>query len=132
MDFMVIIDAMVNLFAYFDTDCTFDFMVLGTLPEYGRRGIGRRMVQHSIDFARQLSRGESLEWVSDEVRADPRRPAAVTGIFTSAFSIRIAHRVGMQIRASVSYDRFWFEGRSFTDRIQDDRHTHAELLALEL
>lgn len=132
LDLMLDVDALVDLFQHFDTDCLFEIMFLATLPEYKGRAIGTRLVEHAIAFARRLSRDECLDTVSDAVRTDPRRPHAVSAIWTSSFSQIVGDRAGFERIAALRYDERVFDGRTFADRIADERHPTSVLAGVKL
>lgn len=129
---MSTVDGLVDLFGHADADCLFELMFLGTLPAYEGRSIGRQMSEYSIELARRIAGGESLDLVSAAVRTDARRPRAVSAIFTSAFSRRIGQRLGFEEVASKRFEEFTYDGKTFAERIADERHDVFSLCLLRL
>lgn len=122
----------VDLLEHYNVPCSFDIVFLATLTEYTGAGIGRALCEYSVELAQKLHRGIGFERVAVEIRRDAHRPQIVSGIFTSAFSQRIAGRLGFQRNGCVRYDGIEFRGKTFAERIDDKRHKEARLMSIKL
>ncbi|ETN67058.1 hypothetical protein AND_001142 [Anopheles darlingi] len=60
MQYMITMDAKVNLFERFNVTCLLEIMFLATLPDYEGRGIGTRLVEESVRLAQKLPLQKSL------------------------------------------------------------------------
>uniref|UniRef100_T1PH90 Acetyltransferase n=1 Tax=Musca domestica TaxID=7370 RepID=T1PH90_MUSDO len=115
MDFMIDVDAEYDVFDKFNFKCTCELMFLATLPEWGCKGIGKALTQHTIDLTRELKNGKGLEFIHPSLRH--RRPEAVTVLWTSNYSQKVGKAVGFKSMNSVPYTKFHFNGKSFSERI---------------
>lgn len=114
---MIKVDAKVDLFAEYKTDCSFEITFLGTHHDYRQRSIGRELCVQSIKLAAELRRGENI---SSVVAAELRqcRPDMVTAIFTSRFSQKIGEALGFVGHADIGYDEFEWAGKTYAARLQ--------------
>ncbi|RZC38515.1 uncharacterized protein BDFB_005282, partial [Asbolus verrucosus] len=99
VDFIVACESMCNLFERCQADCLMEIFLLGTLPEYRKQGIAKKLCKMSITVAQKLLDGvnvkRSLE--GEELPLEPT-PEAVTAIFNS-FSRGIGRKLGFEIAA---------------------------------
>lgn len=129
---MIVLDSKLDLFQYYNIDCIFECMFLATLPGYGGRGIGRWMTHFSYEFAQKIGHNEHLDIVSNEVRTSGKRPSIFSAIFTSAYSQMIGRQLKFTEHTEVSYDDLYFNGTSYSNRIQNSLHTSAVVMAKKL
>lgn len=115
MNFMIHADETVNLFDIHNTDCLFEIMFLGILPDVYGKSLGKVLCEYSIELARELKNGKSLEILPESLR--DKRPAAATAIFTSNYSQAIGAALNFQIHNKISYDDYEFNGKKFSERI---------------
>lgn len=125
-------DTRVDLLRVHGVDCLFDIIMLGVMPGYAGAGIGRHLCTYSLELAQRLKNGECFEHVSDEIRKDGRRPQVISGVFTSAYSQRIAERLGFVANGSVRYDEKSFNGKTYAESINDAQHLAAVVMSKRL
>lgn len=106
---------MVDACAVYNLDCVNELMFLATLPEYGRLGLGRTLVEMTIQLTRELGQGHEFEDVPEELRG--KRPKAVTALWTSAFTQKIGGVVGFKVINTVPFSQFEYNGKRFDERI---------------
>ncbi|XP_060647711.1 uncharacterized protein LOC132785575 [Drosophila nasuta] len=115
MDYMITMDSKIDVCAVYNMDCVNELMFLATLPEFGRLGLGRSLVDVTIQFTQELSQGKGLEDIAEELRE--LRPAAVTALWTSVFTQKIGKDVGFTVLNTVPYSEFEYNGKRFDERI---------------
>lgn len=136
---MINVDSRVNLFKHYNTDCFFEIMFLATLPEKQQRRIGKTLVSTSIEVAEELKRGRELVKIpvrindndNDSIQNLSSVPSIVSAIMTSNYSQKIARNCGFKCLASVSYQEFHFDGKTFSERIGDE-HPNCALVVKTL
>lgn len=106
---------MVDACAVYNLDCVNELMFLATLPEYGRLGLGRILVELTIQLTRELGQGHEFEDVAEELRG--KRPKAVTALWTSSYTQKIGGAVGFKVLNTVPFSRFVYNGKRFDERI---------------
>lgn len=137
VDFMINVDSRINLFRHYNTDCIFEIMFLATLPDKQQRRIGETLVSTSIEVARELKRGKELVKIPVKINDDDSIqnlssvPSIVSAIMTSNYSQKIARKCGFESLATVSYQEFHFDGKTFSERIGDE-HSNCALVAKTL
>ncbi|KAH8311186.1 hypothetical protein KR044_004706, partial [Drosophila immigrans] len=115
MEYMITMDSKVDVCGLYNMDCVNELMFLATLPEFGRLGLARALVEDTIKLTLELSQGKGVEDISEELRE--LRPAAVTALWTSFFSQKIGKAVGFEVLSSVPYSEFEYNGKRFDERI---------------
>ncbi|KAH8406934.1 hypothetical protein KR222_000363, partial [Zaprionus bogoriensis] len=123
MNFMITVDEMVDVCAVYDFDCVLELMFLATLPSYGRLGLGRALVESTIQLTRELGQGQNLEDVAENLR--DKRPKAVTALWTSRFTQKIGKDVGFTVVNTTPFSQFEYNGKRFDERI-DPIHKFVE------
>ncbi|KAH8381360.1 hypothetical protein KR093_003042, partial [Drosophila rubida] len=124
MNYMITMDSKIDVCAMYNMDCVNELMFLATLPEFGRHGIGRALVEATIEFTHELSQGKGVEDIAEELRG--LRPAAVTALWTSFFTQKIGKKVGFKVLNSVPYSEFEYNGKRFDERIDPVHNKHSE------
>lgn len=110
------IDHAFDCFKYFETDCIFDLSFLSTLiPGYEKKSIGKMLTFHSMEFAKELSEGKSLELLPMSLRTC--RPGAITAVFSSNYSQKIGHDLGFEGLHEVFYTDVEYKGKAIAERI---------------
>jgi hypothetical protein len=115
MQFMIDVDSNVDMFAMHNIDCLLEVMFLAVLPEFGRQGLGLKLVNNSIRLTECMHRGETFEELSAAFKN--ARPQAVSAIFTSNFSQKVGHAAGFTTLYEISYTDITFQGKTFAERI---------------
>ncbi|KAF3422172.1 hypothetical protein E2986_03237 [Frieseomelitta varia] len=136
VNFIINMDARVNLFKHYNTDCIFEIMFLATLPKYQKRRIGELLVSTSIKIANELKDGNNVKipiTINDNslIRNLRALPNLVTALMTSNYSQKIAAKCGFENLVTVSFEEFEFNGKTFSERIGDE-HEHCVLVAKKL
>lgn len=80
VDFMSKVDGMADVFGEAGGDPILELMFLGVMPEAGRRGVGQRLTEETVQLARSVGAN------------------AVSALWTSAFSGAIGTRLGFKVR----------------------------------
>ncbi|KAJ8940083.1 hypothetical protein NQ314_010917 [Rhamnusium bicolor] len=119
--FMIDADAACDMFEYCHVDCLLEIMFLGTLPEFRKSGIGKKLCEVSTEIARSLLRGDNIKQPMNgkELPLEPV-PKIVSALFTSPTSQRIGRSLGWEIVARISYEKFFHEGKTFASILGKD------------
>ncbi|XP_074115050.1 arylalkylamine N-acetyltransferase 1-like isoform X2 [Cotesia typhae] len=135
VNFMISVDAKVNLFKHYNVDCILEIMFLATKPNFQKKRIGELLVSSSLELGRQLYKGIA---VKTQVDIDEQTltnadaiPSLVSAIMTSNYSQKIAQKLGFDNLAEVSYDEYTFAGKKASERI-GSLHKTARLVAKRL
>ncbi|KOC61687.1 hypothetical protein WH47_05835, partial [Habropoda laboriosa] len=137
VDFMINVDARINLFKHYNTDCIFEIMFLATLPDNQKRRIGELLVSSSMEVIQELKRKGYTVKIPVTINGDntiqnlEAIPSLVSAIMTSNYSQKIAEKCGFESLASVTYDEFNFNGKTFSERIGEE-HQNCVLVAKRL
>jgi hypothetical protein len=115
MQFMIDVDSNVDMFALHNIDCLLEVMFLAVLPEFGRRGLGLKLVNNSIRLAECKQQGEVFEELAPTLRN--ARPQAVSAIFSSNYSQKVGHAAGFTTLYEIFYTDIEFKGKTFAERI---------------
>lgn len=100
-------------------DCLFKFLGVVVSSEYRGKGIATTLRKVSVDIAEQLSKGVNVKQSlkpDQEIPLEPI-PKAISCIFTSSISQKIAKKLGFEVAAEKSYDLFEYKGRKFSSVI---------------
>nr|XP_040228774.2 uncharacterized protein LOC120953135 [Anopheles coluzzii] len=118
MQYMITMDAKVNLFERFRVDCLLEIMFLATLPSYAGHGIATRLVEESVQLAKQLKCGKVVPTGGDERSGTvvAKQPQLVSALFTSRISQRVGEKVGFTVINQVPHAEFVYRGQTFSDR----------------
>ena len=109
---MIAMDAKVNLFERYGVSCFMDIMYLATLPTYSGHGIATRLVEQSVQLARDLKNGTIVLESNDQ-----SPPELISALFSSNISQRVGEKVGFTFIKEVPHSEFVFCGKTFADRI---------------
>lgn len=136
VDFMIDVDARIDLFSHYNVDCIYEVMFLATLPSHGKRRIGELLMSSSIEIARELKRGNSVKTpvavAGENALQNPTAtPSLVSAIMTSKYSQKIAKKCGFESLLEVGYDEFTHRGKKFSERIGNE-HPSCLLVAKRL
>ncbi|XP_052902169.1 uncharacterized protein LOC128309745 [Anopheles moucheti] len=111
LDYMIAMDAKVNLFEMYNVNCVLDIMYLATLPNYAGHGIATRLVEESIQLAKDLKTGKIV------LNSNIPNPQLVSALFSSRISQRVGEKIGFQFIKEVPHSEFIFRGKTFADRV---------------
>jgi len=130
---MINVDSQINLFEHYGVKCIFEIMFLATLPTYGKRRIGEMLVSSSLEICKELRHGENVRIPitirgSNEVTNADAVPSLASAIMTSNYSYRIAIKLRFDELLKISYDKFEFNGKKFSERIGQE-HRQCVLVA---
>ncbi|XP_055544677.1 uncharacterized protein LOC129729854 [Wyeomyia smithii] len=120
MQYMITMDSKVNLFEKFGIDCLLEIMFLATLPEFEGKGIGTKLVECSVELARQLKKGKRMESLPEN---EKRHPKLVSALFTSKSSQKVGKKNKFTDINEVPHAEFVFHGKSYSERIGPDHPT---------
>uniref|UniRef100_A0A182NSA4 N-acetyltransferase domain-containing protein n=1 Tax=Anopheles dirus TaxID=7168 RepID=A0A182NSA4_9DIPT len=119
MQYMITMDAKVNLFERFNVSCLLEIMFLATLPNYGGHGIATRLVQESVRLAEDIKTDKAVPTAQDGATSTSK-PQLVSALFTSRISQRVGEKAGFTVINQVPHAEFIYRDRTFTDRIGPD------------
>lgn len=133
---MIDVDSRINLFKHYNTDCIFEIMFLATLPSKQKRRVGELLVSSSMELAKELKKEKSVKTPvtidgDNTIQNKEAVPSLISAIMTSTYSQKIANKCGFENLIKVSYDKFSFKGKTFSDRIGDE-HPGCILVAKRL
>uniref|UniRef100_A0A182VYW2 N-acetyltransferase domain-containing protein n=1 Tax=Anopheles minimus TaxID=112268 RepID=A0A182VYW2_9DIPT len=117
MNYMITMDAKVNLFERFNVNCLLEIMFLATLPNYEGQGAGTRLVAESVRLAEELKSGKAVPTTPRKGSGEFDKPQLVSALFTSRISQRVGEKVGFTVINQVPHSEFVYKGKTFTDRI---------------
>uniref|UniRef100_A0A182PH32 N-acetyltransferase domain-containing protein n=1 Tax=Anopheles epiroticus TaxID=199890 RepID=A0A182PH32_9DIPT len=116
MQYMITMDAKVNLFERFGVSCLLELMFLGTLPNYAGKGIATRLVEESVQLAENLKSGNATPATIGNGPNTFPKPQLVSALFTSRISQRVGEKVGFKVVNQVPHSEFIYKGKTFSDR----------------
>lgn len=95
IDFLLTTDSICDLFEHCNVECLMEILFLGTLPEYRKQGIAKKLSQLSICVAQELFTGHNVKQSIDDhpLTLEPV-PEVVTAVFTSFISQKIGRELG--------------------------------------
>lgn len=136
VDFMINVDARLNLFEHYNVDTILEIMFLATLPGYTRRRIGELLTSSSVELASELRRGKPVKTpvtvLGDNTLRNPKSvPQLVSAIMTSNYSQKIASKCGFETLTRVDYTEFSHDGCTFASRVGSE-HRDCTLVARRL
>lgn len=119
---MIDVDAIVDLFEHCKVDSLLEVMFLGILPEFRKRGIGKKLCEISMRVAKSLKNGENVKQALEIGKTLPLEPAPqiVSALFTSPTSQKIGRALNWEIAARTSYEDHFHEGRSYASVLGKD------------
>lgn len=116
---MMEIDQAFDCYVHFETDCIFDLSFLSTLvPGYEKKSIGKMLTFYSVELAKELKEGKSLELLPMSLRNF--RPGAITAVFSSNYSQKIGHDLGFETFHEAFYKDLTYKEKSLAERITGD------------
>lgn len=121
-----------DVLAHNNCDVLLDVMFLGVLPAFGRRSIGSKLVEYSVQLARELKNGCGLDRLPAVLREPATRLGCVSGLMASNYSKSIATRLGFVAHAEVFYDQLEFGGVKLQERIPDPLQRSLQLMSVSI
>jgi len=104
-------------------------MFLGVIPAYEQQGIGTKLCEVAVELANGLKIGQYTDLLKPHV--SNKRPKLVSALFTSRFSQTIGHKLKFKTMFEESYDKFVFNGKTYSSRI-GPLHPTSLLVAKEI
>lgn len=126
---MIDMDSKLNLFEHFQIDSLMEVMFLAVLPENGRHKIGYYLTLYSVQLAQEIKNGKNLNMLSPENRV--KLPQLVSSLPTAIYSQKIFETLGFKIMITNKHSNYFFNGKSFADRL-GDQDAVSTLVALQL
>ncbi|XP_037025377.1 uncharacterized protein LOC119066825 [Bradysia coprophila] len=120
---MMEIDQSIDCYEYFETDCIFDLSFLCTIPGYARKSVGKMLTFYSVELARELKNGKSLNLLPEHLRSSNPVPGAITAVFSSNYSQKIGFDLGFETLSKWSFADFEFKGKQLSERITGGHET---------
>lgn len=124
LQYMIAMDAKVNLFERYNISCLLEIMYLSTLPNYAGYGIATLLVEQSVRLAEKLKNATEVAIFNHtnshltQLR-NPKRPQIVSALFSSKISQRIGEKVGFTFVMEVQHSEFVFKDKTFAERVPD-------------
>lgn len=125
---MALLKDMSDLLDHYSTECYFECAFLAILPEHQGQGIGHGLVEHSLQLAQRISRGDYLKLLPAEVRARNKLPYIAAMLCTSPNSQKIGRTFQMIEQADMLFEDIYYKGVSYADRIRDPLHGSIKLM----
>ena len=100
-------DSKVDIFKEFDVDCLLEIMFLAVHPNFGKRGLGVKLVDCAINLAKDLKDGKLQDILPDNLKG--RKPRLVSAVFTSKYSQSVGNKMGFKNLSEVPYSEFQFK-----------------------
>ncbi|KAJ9596514.1 hypothetical protein L9F63_012456 [Diploptera punctata] len=127
LNFMIQLEAKVDVADYYQIDSFMDHMFLATHPDYYRKGIGLKTVDASVEIAKALYKGEDVAVPISEDKYPWKktpipRPQVVIALFTSPLSQKIGKNLGWDFVTEVSYEDLIYEGKTYASRLDKNNN----------
>lgn len=119
----------VNLLQHYGIECLFEIVFVSTRDSHAGSGIGRKLLEFSVELAQRLKNGDCFEYLSDVLREQDKQPQVVAAILSSAISQHIGIQLGFKPNGSLMYDQVMFNGKTIAERLKDKQHTSATLMS---
>lgn len=132
MKYVVALETQVDLYKLHNSNCSVETTFLSTHSKYGRKGIGRALIEQTIRLAAELKQGngESVQCLPEAVRS--LRPGFVLIMFSSIYSQRIGKQLGFVTHATAPYAKHKFRGETLESIIGNPLHKGLDLTSLAL
>lgn len=121
VQFMIDADAAYDLFEHCQADCLIEIMFLATLPEYRKMGLGLKLMETTIELAKELVNGNMVKVPLSgcPIQLQPV-PTVVSAIFTTIVTQIMGEKIGFKKAIEISYNNFFYKGRTFASKIGPD------------
>lgn len=115
MNYMIEMDAKIDIFEKFNINCLIELMFIGVIPQYEKRGIATKIAEIAVLIAKGLKEGKFIELLPDHLKS--KRPQLVAALWTSRFSQKVGANLDFVTLYEESYENFTFKGKTFASRI---------------
>lgn len=132
MRFMMDLESEENLYKLFQVETMLEIMILGVLPEYRHKSIGLKLVEISLQVAKDVRNGDALSLLPPEMREFGRQLRIGTAVYASDYSKRIGEKLGFKVHHEYFYDQVEFKGKTYADRIANKLHRSMTLASVEI
>lgn len=132
MRLLIELESEVNLYDLYNVDTMLEIMFLGVLPEYQRKSIGLKLVEVSLEVARDVKCGIASHLLPPEMRKYGRELQVATAIFASNYSKRIGDVLGFRVHHQCFYDQIVYKGKTYSDRIPNKLQKSASLVSIQI
>ncbi|XP_030747992.1 uncharacterized protein LOC115876381 isoform X2 [Sitophilus oryzae] len=107
-----------DIFEHCGVTSLFEIMFLGVLPYFKKQHVAKKLVQVSVDIAKQLRAGNNIKVSINNQKLNLGNPPdIVTGIFTSQTNRKIAKDLNFEVGSKMYYDEFLYDGQSLGDLV---------------
>lgn len=97
-----------------------ELLFLGTLPEYQKKGIAKKLCEISVNIAQKLYSGLNVKQALDGMKLSLEPvPEIATAIFTSFISQKIGRELGFEVAAEKSYRKLEIMGEIYDNSASD-------------
>lgn len=132
MRFMGNLEQEVNLYELLQVDTLLEISFLGVLPAYRRKSIGLKLVEISLQVARDVRDGIALNVLPLDMREHGKTLKFATSIFNSNYSKRIGDALGFQVHHEYFYDNFVYKGKTYAERIPNQLQKSSTLVSVKI
>lgn len=123
INFMIEMDAQVDLFKLFNVECSLEIMFLAVIPEYGGKGIGKMLVENTLSFI------ELIQKNNDDCS---NLPKLATGILTSKYSYKIFKDLNFIEVFKKEFSDCDFNGKwKYSDKVDCNLHDQGLILMVK-
>lgn len=116
MNYMIEADSRVDLFEAFDVDALLEIMFLAVPGQHRGYGLGVKLVEYSVELARDLKNGKDREKFLAPSQPPPKLVAA---LWTGRAMQAIGRKQGFEVIFKEPFSNFSFKGRNFAERVGD-------------
>ena len=113
MNYMIQMDAKIDLFDQFQITNLLEIMFIAVLPEFFGKGIGVKMCECSVELAKGLKYGKYREILPEQYKN--RIPQLVSALWTSTYSQSVGRRSNFLELNEVPYTEFKVGEKTFAD-----------------
>lgn len=132
MHFMMDLENEVNLYKLFKVETMLEIMILGVLPEYRRKSIGLKLVELSLQVAKDVKNGVALNLLPPDMRVFGKNLRIGTAIYASIYSKRIGDVLGFKVHHEYFYDQVKYKGKTYADRIPNKLQRSSTLVSVDI
>lgn len=125
LEFLIQFEDTLDPFTPYNADCLMELMFLGVPPKYGRRGIGLKLCEVSIELATQLYKGNNAKTPLDDspLPLEPR-PQIVISLFSTFKTQKMGRKLNFDILEQVNYADIHHNGKTYAGAIADESKSY--------
>lgn len=132
MRLMFAMESEMNIYELFKVNTMLEIMFLGVLPDYQRKSIGLKLVEISLQVAKDVKNGVALSLLPPDMREHGKQLQVATAIFASNYSKRIGDVLGFKVHLECFYDQIVYKGKTYCDRIPNKLQKSAALVSVQI